>query len=127
MKRIPKMIITVLGSFVVAISLLIGILLVKHELRPEEVKVDQAATILQVNHLLDGIIPYKRDYYYIAIDITSKEAYIIKGPKDWHDEHFTDNFQSKDPGGVLLRGSVQIATGRDIKDKLEIQTSKLTG
>lgn len=33
----------------------------------------------------------KTDYYYIGIDKDSYETYIIKAPKNWHEEHFNSD------------------------------------
>lgn len=49
-----------------------------------------ATEILEVEHSINYIIPFGKDYYYVGID-EDYNAYLIHAPKKWAENNFTDS------------------------------------
>ena len=52
-----------------------------------------AKEILEVEHSVNYIIPFGKDYYYIGID-EDYNAYLIHAPKKWAENNFTDDSET---------------------------------
>lgn len=57
-----------------------------------------AFEILEVEHSINGLIPYGKDHYYFGID-DKDNTYLIKAPKNWD----TKNFSSDDTDGKTVK------------------------
>lgn len=52
-----------------------------------------ATEILEIEHSINYIIPFGKDYYYVGID-EDYNAYIIHAPKKWAENNFTDSYDN---------------------------------
>jgi len=90
------------------------------------VKIDLAVNVMEQEHSIGGVIPTRTDYYYVGIKQETKEAYLIKGTKDW----FTKNFDSKhvayDKNGVQITGQIKIISNSEIARELESRAWEFT-
>lgn len=57
-----------------------------------------AFEILEVEHSINGLIPYGKDHYYIGMD-DKDDIYLIKAPKNWD----TKNFSSNETNGKTVK------------------------
>ena len=46
-----------------------------------DIRVYMAAEALELEHSINGLIPIGTDYYYVAIEEKTDDAYIVKAPK----------------------------------------------
>ena len=91
------------------------------------VRIDQATTILEVKHAINGIIPTGTEYYFIGVTAETGDAYIIKGPKKWVTENFTQDCEAVNADGIVITGLRKRVSDYKVSNELADRTSGLNG
>ncbi|MDE6775101.1 MAG: hypothetical protein K2J37_02160 [Ruminococcus sp.] len=52
-----------------------------------------ASEILEVEHSINYLIPFGKDYYYVGID-ENDDAYLIHAPKKWAEKNFSEDSEN---------------------------------
>lgn len=83
-----------------------------------------AFEILEVEHSIYGLIPVRKEHYYIGIEEDSNNAYIIKASKIWFKNHFDSDYMSKDAGGIRITALAGDASYK-ISEELQSRAEKI--
>lgn len=91
------------------------------------VRLDEAAEILEIEHSINGIIPFGTDYYYIGVDDEKGESYLIKGGKNWLSKNFNSDYMAINSEGVVVKGLIKKIKDYDTERELQSRLSQLEG
>lgn len=80
--------------------------------------VDEACNILTVEHSINGLIPIGKDYYYVAVNNESGNAYVVHASKNW----IKKTFIGKD--NVQITGLFKKENDSDIDRELNRETNQ---
>lgn len=95
------------------------------------IRIDYGFEVLEVQHSINGLIPYGKDHYYIGIDGSTYNAYIIRAPKDWAERNFGE--MTSENGTISFDTSNQITglskkiSNYKISRKISSQISTMEG
>lgn len=94
MKKILKILFAVLFiGFLFAELLVFPIIDITNKDDRKTLNIVYATEILEVEHSINYIIPFGKDYYYVGID-EDYNAYLIHAPKKWAENNFPDNSEN---------------------------------
>lgn len=91
------------------------------------VTIQEAYSVLQIEHSINGLIPIGTDYYYLGVNDENGDAYLIKASKKWLKNNFDEEFQSKEPNGLQITGLVKKVSDFKTEYELENRLSVLEG
>lgn len=80
-------------GFLFAELLVLPIIDIKNKDDRKTLNIVYATEILEIEHSINYIIPFGKDYYYVGID-EDYNAYIIHAPKKWAENNFTDSYDN---------------------------------
>ena len=92
-----------------------------------DIRVYMAAEALQLEHSINGLIPIGTDYYYVAIEAETNDAYIVKAPKNWLESNFDEDGYSLDEDGARITGISKKISSYEAEKELASRTAVLTG
>lgn len=94
MKKILKILFVVLFiGFLFAELLVLPIIDITNKDDRKTLNIVYATEVLEVEHSINYIIPFGKDYYYVGID-EDYNAYLIHAPKKWAENNFPDNAEN---------------------------------
>ncbi len=126
-RKFSKIFIGALITLFVGYLLVTGISDLTNKKDLHTLNLDYAIEILEVENSINGIIPYGTDYYYLAAEIGTNNAYIIHAPKNWLDKNFDKNNMSKNPDGVHITALSKRVSDYDISKELNSRVMKIDG
>lgn len=119
MKEIVKSKILVIFMAAVVIFLLVSsVMELTNKKNLETVTVDEAYSIIALEHSVGGIIPLGTDYYYLGIDSKTGNAYVIKSGKKWLNDNFTSDNTSKNSDGFKIKALSKRINDFDTREEI---------
>lgn len=94
MKKILKILfVVVFIGFVFAELFIFSIIDITNKDNRKTLNIVYAAEILEVEHSINYLIPFGKDYYYVGID-ENDDAYLIHAPKKWAEKNFSEDSEN---------------------------------
>lgn len=97
-----NVLLVIFGSFLLIWLLYTSVSDLTNKEDVKTITLSEACTLMEMRHMLNGIIPIGSEYYYIAIEKDTNNAYILKASKHWLKGKFDDDYCSIDPQGVEI-------------------------